>query len=170
MILVYTGNGKGKTEAAFGLALRAVGAGLKVAIVQFIKNEGWFSGEREAIKKFNIPIEIYVMGAGFSWEAPKGFPSHKKAAEEAWEKSKDLMNSDADLIICDEINVAMSLNMLQVDEVVEFIKNKREEKHICLTGRNAPQEIIKVADYVTDFVEIKHPFNKGIKAIKGIDY
>jgi len=170
MILVYTGNGKGKTEAAFGLALRALGSGLKVAVVQFMKNESWWSGEREAVKKFGIPIDIYVMGAGFSWETPKDFPSHKKAAEEAWEKCKVLLNSETDLVICDEINVVMSLNMLSVNEVVNYLKNKKENKYICLTGRNAPKEIIEIADYVTDFIEVKHPFKKGIKALKGIDF
>ena len=173
MIIVYTGDGKGKTEAAFGLALRAVGTGLKTAIVQFMKTEEWWSGERNAIRLYSIPIDIYIMGAGFSWDRPKGFKSHEESAKKAWEKVKSLIRKGMEIIICDEINVALKLGFLNINEVCSLIESsfkERKDRHICMTGRDAPKDILEISDYVTEFVEVKHPFSKGIKAIKGIDY
>ncbi len=170
MIIVYTGSGKGKTEAAFGLALRAVGSGLRTSIVQFMKTSEWESGERNALRIFSIPIDIYVMGAGFSWSKPKGFSSHKESALKAWEKVKSIFRDGADLVICDEINVVLHLGMLDIADVCGFIKSMNKDKHICLTGRDAPEEIIDLADYVTEFIEVKHPFSEGVNAIRGIDY
>ncbi len=170
MIIVFTGDGKGKTEAAFGLALRALGNGLKVSVVQFMKTEEWKSGEREALRTYSIPLDVYVMGAGFCWDKPKMYKSHKEAASHAWNKVKELFERGYDMVICDEINVAISLKLLDENEVLDFVSKLNKDKHICLTGRNAPLKVIEEADYVKAFVSIQHPFDMGIKAIRGIDF
>ncbi len=170
MLIVYTGDGKGKTEAAFGLALRALGRGLKVGIVQFIKNKKKISGERIAIEKYKLPLDIYVLGAGFIWQEPKEFSSHEEAAKIAWNKAVELLNGEYDLVILDELNVALKENLLDVSTVAETLANFKNKKHICVTGRGAPKEIIEIGDYVTEFKEIKHPLKKGINAQVGIDF
>ena len=170
MLIIYTGKGKGKTEAAFGLALRALGRGLKVGVVQFIKSMENASGEVVAIKKYKLPIDVFVSGAGFLWQKPKNFKSHKEAAEAAWKKSIELLEKDYDLVVLDELNVALRENLLDLNTVLETISKFKEKKHICITGRGAPKELIEIGDYVTEFDEIKHPFKKGIQAQRGIDF
>ncbi len=169
MLIVYTGDGKGKTEAAFGLALRALGRGLKVGIVQFIKNKERISGEIIAVDKYRLPLDVYILGAGFTWEKPRNFKSHKEAAETAWKKAVELLEKDYDLIILDELNVVLKENLLNLDTVLETLIRFKDKKHICITGRGAPKKIIEMGDYVTEFVELKHPFKKGAKAQLGID-
>lgn len=174
LILVNTGDGKGKTTAALGVALRAVGNGFKVLILQFIKSGNAY-GELKGIEKLGENIEIRPMGKGFMYhkqeQTPEKIAAHHKAAEEAWAMLKEEVNSDKwDLIIMDEINYAMGFGLVAVEDVVNMLKHKPERLHVILTGRNAPEEIIDLADTVTEMKVIKHAYQKGIKAAKGIEF
>lgn len=167
MIQVYTGNGKGKTTAALGLALRASGAGLKVYIGQFVKNGRY--GEIKSLGKIsNIKLEQF--GAGrFIKKSPslQDFQSVKKG----FLKAKEIIKKKAyDMVILDEINVALNLKLLSLKEVIELIKNTPQSIELVLTGRNAPYAIIKLADLVSEIKDRKHYYKKGIKARKGIEY
>lgn len=173
LIHIYTGDGKGKTTAALGLALRALGAGKKVAIIQFMK-EGDHS-EHKAIKKYKLPILIESYGIGYykilGDNKPKS--SHQKAAQKALERARDIIASyKYDLIILDEINVAIGFGLIEVDEVISIlnIDNKDRKSEIVLTGRKAHPKLIKNADLVTEAKKVKHYFDKGVKARKGIEY
>jgi len=168
LIIVHTGDGKGKTTAALGTALRAVGSGFKVFMVQFIKGP-WKAGEHRMAEK--IPnLEIRRMGEGFTWDT-KDPARDTQVAHEAWDFCKELIRkNEHDLLIFDEINVALNLGYLDVDEVVETIRNKPPLMHIILTGRGAPQKLIDAADLVTEMREVKHPFHAGIYAQKGIEF
>ena len=169
LIIVNTGNGKGKTTAALGTAFRALGSGFKVYMVQFIKGP-WKAGEHRMAEKLSPDLTIKRMGEGFTWKT-KDRERDTEVAHEAWSFCNDLIKQDGhDLLIFDEINVALSLGYLEVAEVVTAIQNKPEKMHIILTGRDAPQELIDVADLVTDMREVKHPFNAGIYAQKGIEF
>ena len=166
---VYTGDGKGKTSAAFGLALRAIGRGLKVYIVQFIKG-GFDYGELHIVD--NLPnLKLKAFGRGkFVTEIP---PTKEdvKLAKEAFNLAEKVVNSkEYDLVILDEINVALNLKLVDVDEVIHLVRNKPEHVELILTGRYAPPEIIEVADLVTEMKEVKHPYTQGIPPRKGIEY
>lgn len=183
MIHIYTGEGKGKTTAAFGLALRALGAGKKVAIIQFLKKPN--TSEYRAIKKFKLPILIQSFGIGFY--IPSGIPriakqyhkilgdnklpeEHKKAAQKGLKKAKQIIEKgEYDLIILDEINVALDYNLIVLKEVIEIIGlNKKAE--LILTGRNAHPKLIKMAELVSVIKKNKHYFDQGLNARKGIEY
>lgn len=169
MIIVNTGDGKGKSTAAFGTALRALGQGYKVAIVQFIKGN-WKTGEGEFFKKFKDQCQLCIMGEGFTWDT-KDFTQDVAAAQRAWDKCRELLHDDAhQLVIFDEINCALAYNFLDVNKVIKELKKKPSLKHVILTGRDAPKELIELADLVTEMKCIKHPYTKGIKAQPGIDY
>jgi len=170
LIIVHTGNGKGKTTAALGLAFRAVGNGLKVCMIQFIKGT-WKYGELEAAKKFDN-FEIIPMGKGFvNLGAENPDPEDIKAAEDAFNRGKEaIMSNKYDMVILDEINYAISYKLIDVEKVIDLLKNKPENVHVVLTGRNAHEKIIEIADLVTEMREIKHPYQKGIKAQKGIEF
>ncbi len=169
LILVNTGDGKGKSTAAFGTALRALGQGYKVAIVQFIKGN-WKTGEGEFFKKFKGQAQIHSMGDGFTWDT-KNFEEDVKTAARAWEKCRELLHDDTHhLVVFDEINCAMAYNFLDAKKVVVELQKKPPLKHVILTGRGAPQELIELADLVTEMKCVKHPYTKGIKAQPGIDY
>ena len=169
LIIVHTGNGKGKTTAALGTALRAVGCGFKVFMVQFIKGS-WDYGELHVVDRLAPYFEIKVMGEGFTWET-KDTKRDTEVAQKAWEFCKELIRkNEHDLLIFDEINNAIDYGYLDVKDVVEALKSKPAEMHIILTGRNASQEIIDVANLVTEMREIKHPFHQGIYAQKGIEF
>ncbi|MDH7477191.1 MAG: cob(I)yrinic acid a,c-diamide adenosyltransferase [Candidatus Bathyarchaeota archaeon] len=169
MVQVYTGNGKGKTSAAFGLALRATGRGLKVYIIQFIKG-GFDYGELYIVDKLpNLKLKAFGRGK-FVTEKP---PSQEdiKLAEEALTLAEETVKSgEYDIVILDEINVALNLKLIKTERVVELIKNKPKHVELVLTGRYAPNEIVEAADLVTEMREIKHPYNKGFQARKGIEY
>nr|MDO8045961.1 cob(I)yrinic acid a,c-diamide adenosyltransferase [Candidatus Baldrarchaeota archaeon] len=169
LVQVYTGNGKGKTSAAFGLALRAIGRGLKVYIIQFIKG-GFDYGELYIIDKLpNLKLKAFGQGK-FVTQFP---PSKKdvKIAKEALELAKKIVKSgEYDIVILDEVNVAISLRLIKTEEVINLIKEKPEHVELVLTGRYAPKEIIDIADLVTEMKEIKHPFQKGIPPRKGIEF
>ena len=168
LVMVNTGNGKGKTTAALGTALRAVGAGLRVCVIQFIKG-AWRYGELEAARR--LPdFEILPMGKGFTWDT-KNPAEDRRTALEAWEECKRRGNSGKyDLLIFDEINYVIDYGFIPVSHVMAFLKAKREMLHVILTGRNAHPYVVEAADLVTEMTEIKHPFKKGIVAQKGIEY
>ncbi|MCL5407248.1 MAG: cob(I)yrinic acid a,c-diamide adenosyltransferase [Patescibacteria group bacterium] len=170
MIHIYTGEGKGKTTAALGLALRALGAGKKVAIIQFLKKPN--TSEYKAIKKFKLPILIQSFGIGFYKILGDNQPpeEHKKAAQKGLKKAKQIIEKgDYDLIILDEINVALDYDLITLEEVIEIIGlNKKAE--LILTGRNAHPKLIKMAELVSVIKKNKHYFDQGLNARKGIEY
>src|SRR3990172_2841400 len=169
LIIIHTGSGKGKTTAALGLAFRALGYGWKVLMVQFIKGN-WKYGELEAAKRFEGLLEIKPMGEGFTWDT-KNPERDRQKAREAWEYGKQAaLSGKYQMVIFDEINYVISYDYLPVKDVVEFLKNKPPALHVVLTGRDAPQELMDLADLVTEMREIKHPFAQGIKAQKGIEF
>jgi len=168
LIIVYTGNGKGKTTAALGVALRASGYGMKVIMLQFFKGK-WKYGELRGAPKLET-FEIRPMGHGFTWES-KDMEVDKRMVREAWQAARtEILSGKYDLVILDEINYALSYGFIPVEDVVDFLKKKPEMLHVILTGRNAKPEVIEIADMVTEMREIKHPFRKGIVAQKGIEF
>jgi cob(I)alamin adenosyltransferase len=172
LIIVFTGPGKGKTTAALGTAFRAVGQGLKVLMVQFIKGS-WHYGELDACRMLGEDrIRILPMGRGFvKVGVEKPDPEDIRLVEEAWQfASKAVAGGEYDLVILDEINYAISYRMLDPAKVVEALKQKPEMVHVILTGRNAHPSIIELADMVTEMREVKHPYQKGILAQRGIEY
>lgn len=170
LILVNTGGGKGKSTAAFGTALRAIGRGYKVAMVQFIKGK-WKTGEVEAAKKFfGKQFEIHSIGDGFTWDT-QNFEQDVKTAKRAWKKCQEILqDKEHELVIFDEINYVMKYNFLDPAEVVAALKKKPALKHVFLTGNGCPEPVIEIADLVTEMKCIKHPYEKGIKAQPGIEY
>lgn len=169
LIIVHTGSGKGKSTAAFGMLLRAVHHGLRAGVVQFVKG-AIASGEVEAMKSFGDAVEWHRMGEGFSW-ITQDQELDRRAAEKAWAKSKELMNRpDIGMVILDEINVAVRLKQLDLEEVLEALRGKREMVHVVLTGRGAKDELIELADLVTEMKMVKHPYRAGIKAQKGVEF
>jgi cob(I)alamin adenosyltransferase len=169
LIQVYTGSGKGKTSAAFGLALRAIGRGLKVFIIQFIKG-GFDYGELYVVDK--LPnLELKAFGRGkFITEKPAGKEDIRLAEEALALAEKVVKSGEYDVVILDEINVALNLKLISLEKVLKLLKNKPTHVELVLTGRYAPSEIIEAADLVTEMKEVKHPFNKGFQARKGIEY
>jgi len=169
LVQVYTGNGKGKTSAAFGSALRAVGRGLKVYVIQFIKG-GFDYGELRVVERLpNLKLTAFGRGR-FITEAP---PSQKdvQLAREAFDLAKRVVvRGEYDIIVLDEINVVLNLKMIGIDEVVELIKNKPKHVELILTGRSAPAKIIELADLVTEMREVKHPYSRGVPPRKGIEF
>lgn len=172
LVIVYTGNGKGKTTASLGVALRAVGHGLKVCMVQFIKGE-WHYGELNSLKKLEPDFELIVAGKGFIGiiDDDHAFEEHVRAAKTALDIVGQKMSLDIfDIIILDEINYAVHLGLLNLGEVMRIVKNRPKHLSLILTGNYACDEIILLADLVTEMKEIKHPYKKGIKAKRGIDF
>jgi cob(I)alamin adenosyltransferase len=171
LVVVYTGNGKGKTTAALGMAVRAAGYDWKVLMVQFIKGD-WAYGELEGYKKLEPNFKLERMGIGFVGIMGDKKPrrEHIEAAKKALNYAREQAVKDYDILILDEINVAVKEGLLTVDEVLEVIKRRPSYLHLVLTGRNAAPEIIDAADLVTEMTEIKHPFQKGILAQPGVDY
>ena len=172
LTIVYTGKGKGKTTAALGIALRAVGYGKRICMIQFIKGS-WHYGEMDSSKRLEPEFEMIAVGKGFVGiiddKSPK--EDHKDIAKEAIRISNEKIKSgNYDIIILDEINYAVNLDLISVNEVLNLIKSKPIEVDLVLTGNYAKNEIIKLADLVTEMREIKHPFQLGIKAKKGIDF
>ena len=172
LIVVNTGNGKGKTTASLGMVLRSLGHGYKVAIIQFIKG-AWEPSEKKAFSvwKDNGQLEFHAMGEGFSWETQDRDRDIEKA-QAAWNKALEyIRNPEYKLVLLDEINIAIKLGYLRVEEVLAGIEEKPERNHIILTGRGAPQSLIERADLVTEMSLIKHPFrDQAIKAQPGIEY
>ena len=171
-VIVYTGGGKGKTTAALGLALRAVGYNHKVCMIQFIKGS-WHYGEIDSAKRLEPELELIAVGKGFVGIIDDKSPreDHEKIAEEAIKICKEKISSKKfDVVILDEINYAVDLGLIQTEHIIELIKMKPDNLDLVLTGNHAKQEIVDLADLVTEMKEIKHPFKSGIKAKKGIDF
>ena len=171
LIIVNTGPGKGKTTAAMGTALRAVGNGMKVLMLQFLKGS-WHYGELDAVKAFGDKFIMKQMGRGFvKIGGAETDPEDVRMVEEAWEEARQAINSGQwDLVILDEINYAISYGMLDPANVVEALKQKPEQVHVILTGRNAHPTIIELADTVTEMKQVKHAYEKGVTAQRGIEY
>ena len=168
LIIVNTGNGKGKTTAALGVALRGCGYGMKVIMLQFFKGK-WKYGELRSAPKLET-FEIRPMGQGFTWES-KDIEVDKRMVREAWQAAREKILSEGyDVVILDEINYALSYGFLPLEDVVDFLRKKPAMLHVILTGRDARPEIIEIADMVTEMREIKHPFQQGISAQKGIEF
>ncbi len=171
-VIIYTGGGKGKTTAALGLALRAIGYSHKVCMIQFIKGS-WHYGELDSAKRLEPELEFIAVGKGFVGIIDDKSPreDHEKVAEEAIKICKEKISSKKfDVVILDEINYAIDLGLIKTEQVIELIKMKPDSLDLVLTGNHAKQEIIDLADLVTEMKEIKHPFKSGIKAKKGIDF
>ncbi len=171
LLIVFTGNGKGKTTAALGMALRTIGHGYKVAIIQFIKG-GWTTGEEKALKNLSSNISWHSLGEGFTWETQDRIRD-EKLVQEAWGMAKEyIKNESYKLIILDEINIATKLGYLASEEIITFLKSiNNRQNHIVLTGRGAPDSIINYADLVTEMKLIRHPFKEqGIKAQKCVEF
>ena len=169
LVMVHTGKGKGKSTAAFGVVFRAIGNDMRVGIVQFVKGK-WGTGERKVLEAFPDQVEITAMGDGFTWET-QDRQRDITAAREAWEKAKSMiMDEKLDLVLCDELNIVLRYDYLPIEEVVEFLGQKPEMKHVIITGRNAKDELIEAADLVTEMEMIKHPFRSGVKAQVGIEF
>ena len=172
IVIVYTGNGKGKTTASLGVALRAIGHGLRVCMVQFIKGE-WHYGELNSLKKLEPDFELIVAGKGFIGiiDDDHAFEEHVRAAKTALDIVEQKISLDTfDIIILDEINYALHLGVLQLADVMKILQNRPKHLSLILTGNHACEEIITLADLVTEMKEIKHPYKKGIKAKRGIDF
>jgi cob(I)alamin adenosyltransferase len=172
IVIVYTGNGKGKTTASLGVALRAIGHGLRVCIIQFIKGE-WSYGELNSIKKLEPDLELIVAGKGFIGiiDDDHAFEEHVRAARTALDIVEQKISLDTfDIIILDEINYALHLGVLQLADVMKILQNRPKHLSLILTGNHASEEIITMADLVTEMKEIKHPYKKGLKAKRGIDF
>jgi cob(I)alamin adenosyltransferase len=171
LLIVFTGNGKGKTSAALGSALRAVGQGFKVLMIQFIKGS-WHYGELDAARMLGDAFEIRPMGRGFvkvGAEAPD--PEDVRAAQQAWAAAVDAMQSDRyDMLILDEINYAVRYGLLPIGQVLRDLAARPARLHVICTGRNAHPDLIEAADLVSEIREIKHPYQKGILAQRGIEY
>ena len=171
LVIVYTGDGKGKTTAALGMAVRAIGYNWRALMVQFIKGD-WMYGELEGCKRLEPNLELHRMGKGFVNIRGDNKPieDHIRAAKSALNYVKENIDKNYDIIILDEINVAVKEELVTTDEVLDMLHKRPPYLHIVLTGRNAPPEIIEAADLVTEMKEVKHPFKKGILAQPGIDY
>ncbi len=169
LVLVHTGNGKGKSSSAFGVLARALGWGNQVGVVQFIKGK-WVTGERQFFDQFPDQVHWFTMGDGFTWNT-QDLENDTAAAQAAFNKATDMMRSgDYDLIVLDEINIALRYDYLNVEDVIRGVDARHERTSVVLTGRDAKPELVDYADLVTEMQEIKHPFQKGINAQQGIDY
>ena len=169
LLIVHSGPGKGKTSAAMGLVLRALGYGWRVGIVQFIKG-AWETGEKQALGRFDDLVEWHTMGEGFTWET-QDRGRDVAAAERAWAKARALMDDPAiRLLILDELNIALRYDYLALDAVVATLAARRRDLHIVVTGRNAKPALIEAADLVTEMALVKHHFAAGVKAQKGIEF
>ena len=169
LLIVHTGNGKGKSSSAFGMAIRSIGWGMKVAILQYVKGK-WETGERNFFEANPDLATFEVMGEGFTWDT-QDRELDIAAARAAWERSKEMiLDPGIEFVILDELNIVLRDDTLPIAEIVAFLKDRPLTKHICITGRGAKPELLEIADLVTDFTEVKHPYNAGFKAQKGVEF
>ena len=171
LVIVHTGKGKGKSSAAFGMIFRCIAHDMQCAVVQFIKG-GMSTGERDLItERFSDLCEFHTMGEGFTWETQDKARDMEMAAA-AWEKSKELIRDPKNqMVLLDEINIALRYDYIPIADVVEFLVNEKPDMtHVVLTGRNAKEELIEIADLVTEMELVKHPFRSGIKAQIGVEF
>jgi cob(I)alamin adenosyltransferase len=169
LLIVHTGSGKGKSTAAFGMAMRAIGHGMKVGIVQFVKG-AWTSGERAVFERFPDLVEIKALGEGFTWNTADR-ARDIRAAEAAFAEAKRMIADPSfKLVILDELNIVLRYDYLPLDEVLDALSAKPGDLHVVVTGRNAKPELIELADLATEMTMVKHPFRDGVKAQKGIEF
>jgi len=169
LLIVHTGAGKGKTTAALGLAFRALGQGLRVGIVQFIKG-AIATGEAALVGRLNLPIEMHTLGEGFTWKT-QDRERDVAAARRAWEKAVGLLRDPTfDMVILDELNIVLRYDYLPLEEVLGELSRRREKLHVVVTGRNARPALVEMADLVTEMTMVKHPFRDGIKPQPGIEF
>ena len=171
LIIVHTGKGKGKSSSGFGMILRCIAHDMPSAVVQFIKG-AWMTGERKLIEEnFSDQCQFYAMGEGFTWET-QDKSRDIAAAQKGWEKAKELIRDpEIRMVLLDEINIAIRYDYIDINEVVAFLRDEKPAMtHVVLTGRNAKDELIEIADLVTEMAMIKHPFRDGIKAQEGVEF
>ena len=170
LLIIYTGDGKGKSTAAFGAVFRSLGRGFKVAVVQFIKGRG-VSGELKALEKFGKNVDYFAVGEGFTWET-KSLPKDMELAKRGWKQCLAFLRAGKhDLYLFDELLYVLNYRFLPLNDVAQALSRlKPARAHVILTGRNAPSKLVKMADLVTEMKEVKHPFRKGVLAQPGIDY
>lgn len=169
LLIVHTGKGKGKSTAAFGMIFRALGHGMRVAVIQFVKGARQ-TGERSLLEKFPDLVTIRAMGEGFTWETQdrERDIAHARAA---WDEARRLIaDPSIAMVLLDELNIVLRYDYLPLAEVLEVLKSKPQTKHVIVTGRNAREELIELADLVTEMEQIKHPFRSGVKAQPGIEF
>lgn len=168
VLVVITGNGKGKSTSGFGTVLRAIGHGQKAGIVQFIKGSKWECGEMNILKQF--PIKHHVMGTGFTWET-QSTETDIAAAKVAWQKSKEMLSDETlDIVLLDEMTYMVKYGYIELDEIIEVLNNRPKMQHVLITGRACHRKLIELADTVSEVQPIKHAFKAGVKAQKGLDW
>jgi cob(I)alamin adenosyltransferase len=169
LLIVHTGKGKGKSTAAFGLAIRAMGNGMRVGVVQFVKGV-WETGERHILEKFPDQVTLKAMGEGFTWDT-QDRQRDIAAARAAWEAAKEMIADPSyQMVVLDELNIVLRYDYLPLAEVLEGLAAKPRDLHVVVTGRNAKPELIDMADLVTEMTMVKHPFRSGVKAQAGIEF
>jgi cob(I)alamin adenosyltransferase len=169
LLIVHTGKGKGKSTAAFGMVFRAIGHNYRVGIVQFVKG-AWGTGERDVLENYPELVTIKAMGEGFTWDT-QDRQRDLAAARAAWEQAKAMISDPQyKMVLLDELNIVLRYDYLPLDEVLELLRSKPRDLHVIVTGRNAKDELIEIADLVTEMTEIKHPFRSGVKAQPGIEF
>jgi cob(I)alamin adenosyltransferase len=169
LLIVHTGKGKGKSTAAFGMVFRALGHGFRVGVVQFVKGV-WQTGERVVLEKFPDQVTMKAMGEGFTWET-QDRTRDVAAARKAWEEAKAMIADPSyRMVLLDELNIVLRYDYLPLDEVVQVLASRPPDTHVIVTGRNAKDEIIEIADLVTEMEFVKHPFRSGVKAQAGIEF
>ena len=171
LLIVHTGNGKGKTSAALGMVFRHIGHGLPVGVVQFTKSAKWDTGEARLLNQFPDLVTLHIMGEGFTWDT-QDRARDIAAARAGWEQAKQLIRDDRHhMVLLDELNIVLRYDYLPIDEMLDFLRDEKPaDKHVVITGRNAHDRLIEMADLVTDMTMVKHPFRQGIKAQKGIEF
>ena len=169
LLLVLTGPGKGKSSSAFGMVARALGWEMRVGIVQFIKGK-WQTGEKHFFRRFPELVTFEVMGEGFTWDV-QDRQRDIAAAQKAWQRSCELINDpEYEFVLLDELNIAIRNEYLNIADVVAFLKDRPKDKHICITGRDAHPSLIEIADLVTEMTLVKHPYEAGFKAQRGVEF
>jgi cob(I)alamin adenosyltransferase len=169
LLIVHTGKGKGKSTAAFGMVFRALGHGMRVAVIQFVKG-AWSTGERTILENYPELCTIRAAGEGFTWET-QDRARDIAMARAGWEEAKRAIADPAyAMVLLDELNIVLRYDYLPLDEVLEVLRNRPPAKHVIVTGRNAREELIELADLVTEMEQVKHPFRSGVKAQAGIEF
>jgi cob(I)alamin adenosyltransferase len=169
LLIVHTGKGKGKSTAALGMVMRAIGHGFKVGIVQFVKGK-WETGERVVLERFADQVTINTMGEGFTWET-QDRQRDIAAARAAWDQAVALIQDpEIKMVLLDELNIVLRYDYLPLEEVLAVLRDKPEDKHVIVTGRNAKDELLEIADLVTEMTMVKHPFREGVKAQAGVEF
>ena len=169
LVLVNTGDGKGKSSAAFGVMLRALAMGWKVAVVQFVKSGDWQVGEEKVCRE-RLGVDWHAIGEGFTWES-EDLGEDQAVAAEAWRQARSLIEAgEHRLVVLDEITYPMNWGWISTDEVLDVLRNRPEQVNVILTGRDAPEALIELADTVTEMRKVKHAYDTGVLAKKGIDY